>query len=597
MPTPAARPRDGVALAASLDDAPLRPFHLRVTATTFGANFSDGYALGMIGAVLATLTDARHLSGVWQGLLGASALIGLFFGSIVLGRVGDIIGRQKLYIYNFVLITVASALQLWAKDPAVLFTLRLLIGFGLGADYAVGPTMLSEFAPKRLRGLLLGSLTVMWTVGYVLAGILGTWLGKTEDMAYVLLATGALPALLVLLVRIGTPESPSWLVSQGRVEEARDIARRYLRSELGEMAEGASGGAGAGGTGASGAGASGAATSAGAGAASATGATGAAGTGAATATGGAAVAEPAVAGSTTPGPATAGTATSGTATAGATAGTTVGPATAGATSGPTTSGPTTAGPTAEPTTSGPTTVGPTAGPATSGPATAEATAGPTATVDPAATAHVGPAPSTTSWAAYRELFAPGQARRTWFGLIFYSAQVLPYFAIYTFMPTILLALNVDDADLQNLLLNLFLLAGGVTGLWFLQRMGRRPLVIATFGIMTAALALMGALTHASTTALMIPFLVYTFVMAGASNLTQVYPAELYPTHLRATGVGFLNGTSRIASAVGTFVLPVSLESIGLSWSMYWLAGVLLLGTVASVAWAPETKEEVTTSGG
>ncbi|MGW7416430.1 MFS transporter [Streptomyces sp. NPDC054863] len=447
MSTPAARPRDGAALAPSLDAAPLRPFHLRVTATTFGANFSDGYALGMIGAVLATLTDARHLSGVWQGLLGASALIGLFFGSIVLGRVGDIIGRQKLYIYNFVLITVASALQLWAKDPAVLFTLRVLIGFGLGADYAVGPTMLSEFAPKRLRGLLLGSLTVMWTVGYVLAGILGSWLGKTEETAYVLLATGALPALLVLLLRIGTPESPSWLVSQGRVEEARDIARRYLKSELGDI---------------------------------------------------------------------------------------------------------------------------------------DATAA---------------APSSTSRAAYRELFAPGQSRRTWFGLVFYSAQVLPYFAIYTFMPTILLALNVDDADLQNLLLNLFLLAGGVTGLWFLQRTGRRPLVIATFAVMTAALALMGALTHASTTALMIPFLVYTFVMAGASNLTQVYPAELYPTHLRATGVGFLNGTSRIASAVGTFVLPVSLESIGLSWSMYWLAGVLLLGTVASVAWAPETKEEVTTSGG
>ncbi|MFJ2742140.1 MFS transporter [Streptomyces sp. NPDC087440] len=461
MPTPAApRPRggsdparngsaparDGSDLAPSLDAAPLRPFHLRITATTFGANFSDGYALGMIGAVLTTLTDARHLSGVWQGLLGASALIGLFFGSIVLGRVGDVIGRQKLYIYNFVLITVASALQFWAHDPAVLFILRVLIGFGLGADYAVGPTMLSEFVPRRLRGLLLGSLTVMWTVGYVLAGILGTWLGGTEHAAYVLLATGALPAALVLLLRIGTPESPSWLASQGRTQEARDIAARYLKCELGEA----------------------------------------------------------------PAP---------------------------------------------------------------------------------------PTSSTTSASAYRELFAPGQSRRTWFGLVFYSAQVLPYFAIYTFMPTILLALDVEDADLQNLLLNLFLLTGGICGLWFLQRTGRRPLVISTFAIMTVALALVGALTHASTAALMIPFLVYTFVMAGASNLTQVYPAELYPTHLRATGVGFLNGTSRIASAVGTFVLPVSLESLGLSWSMYWLAGVLLLGTLASVAWAPETKGEVTTSGG
>jgi putative MFS transporter len=51
---------------------PLTPFHLRVTATTFGANFSDGYALGVIGAVMPALNETMHLSGVWQGLLGAS---------------------------------------------------------------------------------------------------------------------------------------------------------------------------------------------------------------------------------------------------------------------------------------------------------------------------------------------------------------------------------------------------------------------------------------------------------------------------------------------------------------------------------------------
>jgi putative MFS transporter len=423
---------------------PLTGFHLRVTATTFGANFSDGYALGVIGAVLPALDKTMHLSGAWEGLLGASALIGLFFGSILLGRVADRIGRQKLYLYNFVLIAIASGAQFWAHTPLVLFLLRLVIGFGLGADYAVGPTLLSEFAPRRLRGVLLGSLTVLWTVGYVLANVLGTYIPITDSAARWLLASGALPALLVLLLRIGIPESPSWLASRGRTAEAAHIRRTYLGQ-----------------------------------------------------------------------------------------------------------------------------------------------------TETSAVETAGEADAPQSAARYRDLFARGQAAKTWFGVIFYSAQVLPYFAIYTFMAPILSTMHISDADTQNLLLNLALLLGGVIGLWPVQRMGRRPFTIGTFAILTVCLAAMAVLSDASGWTLMVPFLVYTFVMAGASNITQVYPAELFPTALRGSGVGFLNGTSRVASAVGTFILPVSLSSLGVGWSMGWLALVLLLGTVVSMVWAPETRDTLT----
>ncbi|MFB7576944.1 MFS transporter [Streptomyces sp. NPDC056165] len=196
-------------------------------------------------------------------------------------------------------------------------------------------------------------------------------------------------------------------------------------------------------------------------------------------------------------------------------------------------------------------------------------------------------------ARYRELFARGQAARTWFGVIFYSAQVLPYFAIYTFMSQILGTLHISDADTQNLVLNLALLLGRVIGLWPVQRMGRRPFTIGTFANLTACLAAMAAFSGSSGWVLMVPFLVYTFVMAGASNITQVYPPELFPTALRGSGVGFLNGTSRVASAIGTFVLPVSLSRLGVGWSMGWMALVLLLGTVVSLAWAPETRDTLT----
>lgn len=69
----------------SLDDAPLNRFHVKITTLTFGANFSDGYHLGIIGIALTLISPQMHLSAAWEGLLGASALLGIFAGSIVLG--------------------------------------------------------------------------------------------------------------------------------------------------------------------------------------------------------------------------------------------------------------------------------------------------------------------------------------------------------------------------------------------------------------------------------------------------------------------------------------------------------------------------------
>jgi len=421
----------------AIDQIPFSRFHFKITAMTFGANFSDGYALGIIGSALPLITAQWDVDGFWQGMLASSALIGLFFGSLILGRVSDRIGRQRVYVLNFVLIAIASLAQFWAPNVEVLFVLRLLIGFGLGADYAVGPTLLSEFAPRKSRGLMLSSLTVFWTVGYVIANVLGAYVDLGPDTWRWLLASGFIPALFVLIVRIGSPESPGWLISKGRGDEARAITRKYLNTE---------------------------------------------------------------------------------------------------------------------------------------------------------NIHI-PAAHIEEKSGYGELFSPALRRSTWFGILFYSCQVLPYFAIYTFVYTILEAMKVSDANTQNLLINLFLLAGGVAGLWAIAKFPRKAFTFWTFVIMTAMLALLGLLADASPWLMLIPFLIYSFVMSGASNIVQVYPPELFPTHLRGSGVGLLNATSRIASAVGTFLLPISLEAWGVSVSMFWLAGVLALGALVTWLWAPSTESK------
>ena len=94
--------------------------------------------------------------------------------------------------------------------------MRVLIGFGMGGDFAVGHAILAEFSPRKHRGALLGSFSVVWTIGYVVANVLGMqYADASPDAWRWLLASAGIPALIVLILRIGTPESPRWLLWQG----------------------------------------------------------------------------------------------------------------------------------------------------------------------------------------------------------------------------------------------------------------------------------------------------------------------------------------------------------------------------------------------
>ncbi|GAA0464919.1 MFS transporter [Streptomyces olivaceiscleroticus] len=425
----------------TFDDVPLNRFHLKITALTFGANFSDGYQLGIIGIALTAIAPQMHLGSMWQGLMGASALIGVFAGSIVIGWAADRIGRQRLYMLDFLLIAVASVLQFFVTGPTELLVLRLLIGFGIGADYALGPTLVAEFVPRRYRGGLLASLTCLWTVGYIAAFFFGTYLiGLGGDSWRWLLASSAVPAIAVLLMRLGTPESPRWLLSKGRTEEARQVITRFVGSHIDFEAFAAQ------------------------------------------------------------------------------------------------------------------------------------------------QQH-----TTERRASYRELFGAAHWRNTAFGVLFYNCQVIPYFAIYTFLPLVLVKIQLDGSGfLSEALLNSFLLLGGVVGLWLVAKLTRRRLTVGSFVVLALSLAPMGLWPDAPAALLFPLFLVFTFTMSAATNLDQVYPPELFPTELRSSGVGLLNGMSRVGSAVGTFLLPISLGSFGFAPTMMALTGVLVFGAVISVLWAPET---------
>src|ERR1700722_18484332 len=148
------------AAEVNYDDAPLRPFHLRVAIASGGGVFSDGYGLGIIGISLSRAPARLGLSPVWMGLLGGASLFGLFAGALLTGPAADRWGRRPIFAYNMAVLAVLSLLQGLTGSAAALLALRLAIGFLLGTDYVVSKALLTEFTPRRFRGRILGLLSV-----------------------------------------------------------------------------------------------------------------------------------------------------------------------------------------------------------------------------------------------------------------------------------------------------------------------------------------------------------------------------------------------------------------------------------------------------
>ncbi|MBU3063945.1 MFS transporter [Nocardia sp. NEAU-G5] len=217
------------AIPTSLEHAPASRTQWLITLYAGGGEFCDGYILSIIGVALPLLTTSFSLTSADAGLLGAASLIGMFFGGTIFGAVTDRFGRQKVYLADLALFIVLSALQFFATEPWQLIVLRSLMGVAIGADLAIAGTIASEFAPQKSRGPLLVVLVTMFSVGAAVAYAVGwAMLHLGPDAWRWMLASSAVPALVILAMRFGTPESPRWLLNRGRTAEAESVLRQML---------------------------------------------------------------------------------------------------------------------------------------------------------------------------------------------------------------------------------------------------------------------------------------------------------------------------------------------------------------------------------
>ncbi|MFB5191841.1 MFS transporter [Alicyclobacillus fastidiosus] len=209
-----------------VDDAEFSGFHARLTVYSSGGPFLDGYILSIIAIALIQIRPQLHLNTTWSGLIGASALIGIFIGGFM-GYVTDKFGRQLMYTIDFIVLIVASILQFWVQTGWQLFIIRLILGISVGADYPIATSLLAEFSPKKERGLMLGVTLIAYYIGSTVAYIVGqVMLNIGPDAWRWILASSAIPAIILVLLRMGTPESPRWLLQKGRKSEAEQVLKQ-----------------------------------------------------------------------------------------------------------------------------------------------------------------------------------------------------------------------------------------------------------------------------------------------------------------------------------------------------------------------------------
>ncbi len=192
---------------------------------------------------------------------------------------------------------------------------------------------------------------------------------------------------------------------------------------------------------------------------------------------------------------------------------------------------------------------------------------------------------------WRQLGSAAWRQRTGVACALFTCQVIPYFAVGTFVSRVLSALTVSGSYVGGLVYNAALLLGAVLGLVTVDRIARRTFIVGSFVISATAMSVLtvgSALPGWLTVTL---FAVFAGVLSAASNMVYVYLPELFPTDLRASGIGLAVASSRIGSAISTFLLPLIVAGFGVRPALGCCVIVLVIGALICFKWAPETRRQ------
>ena len=210
-----------------------------IVISTFGG-LLFGYDTGVINGALPFMSEALGLTSFTEGLVASSLLLGAALGAVIGGRLSDYNGRRKNILYLAVFFFIGALGCTLAPNVTAMVIFRFLLGLAVGGASVTVPTYLAEMSPAERRGRMVTQNELMIVGGQLLAfvcnAVLGNMMSDNIHVWRYMLAIAALPAVFLFVGMIKMPESPRWLVSKGKDEEALAVLQK-IRTEEQAQAE------------------------------------------------------------------------------------------------------------------------------------------------------------------------------------------------------------------------------------------------------------------------------------------------------------------------------------------------------------------------
>lgn len=219
-----------------------KKFLKRVTIISTFGGLLFGYDTGVINGALAFMSrpDQLNLTPAMEGLVASGLLFGAAIGSFIGGRIADAHGRRRMLLYLAVIFFCSAIGCSLAPTAPILVCFRFTLGLAVGGASVTVPAYLAEMSPAERRGRMVTQNELMIVTGqlcaFVLNAILGSIFGDTGHIWRYMLAIASLPAVVLWFGMLAMPESPRWLLVQGRVSEAMTVLKK-IRDQKRAIAE------------------------------------------------------------------------------------------------------------------------------------------------------------------------------------------------------------------------------------------------------------------------------------------------------------------------------------------------------------------------